>query len=93
MKCDTLEDVRTNIDIIDGKIVELLAQRGEYVAQVISFKNSVDEVINPKREEDVIAKVRSKAEALGANADMVESVYREIIASFTKIEIDELKDR
>ena len=38
MKCDSLEEVRENIDNIDDKIIKLIAQRSDYVKQVAYFK-------------------------------------------------------
>lgn len=36
--CGSLEEVREHIDAIDRQIVELLAERGGYVRQVMRFK-------------------------------------------------------
>lgn len=47
----------------------------------------------PDRVEQVIAKVRSKADEYGANADMVEALYREMISRFVNMEMDEFKKK
>ncbi|MCL2261300.1 MAG: chorismate mutase [Fibromonadales bacterium] len=51
--------------------------------------NSLEEVKAPSRVEAVIANVRTKANEYGANADMVEALYREMINRFIKMETDE----
>lgn len=91
MICATLEEVRSNIDRIDNEIIKLIAERSDYVKQASAFKKSEDGVKAPNRVEAVINKVRSKAEEYGANPDMVEKLYREMISSFINMEMDEFK--
>lgn len=93
MKCESLEEVRANIDRIDDEIIRLIAERGSYVVQASAFKKSEDGVKAPKRVEAVIQKVRSKASEYGADPDMVEALYREMISRFVNMEMKEfLKD-
>lgn len=89
MKCKNLEEVRENIDKIDSEIIKLIAERGDYVLQASSFKKDEEGVKAPKRVEEVISKVREKPEMYGANPDIVEAVYREMISKFINIEIKE----
>ena len=87
MQCDSLEEVRANIDRIDDEIIRLIAERGTYVAQAASFKKNEEGVRDASRVEAVIRKVRVKADSFGANPDMVEKLYRDMIASFVKMEM------
>ena len=89
MQCNSLEEVRENIDRIDDEIIKLIAERGNYVVQASAFKKDEDSVKAPKRVEAVIAKVREKAEKYGANPDMVEVLYRKMIQSFVEMEMKE----
>ena len=89
MICNTLDEVRANIDRIDSAIISLIAERGEYVAQAAAFKKSEDGVRDTSRVEKVIQKVRDKATTLGADPDMVEKIYRQMIASFIQKEMVE----
>lgn len=91
MKCESLEEVRENIDRIDNEIIKLIAERGTYVVQASSFKKDEEGVKDSKRVEAVIAKARNKAETYGANPDMVEAIYREMISRFINIEMEEFK--
>ena len=91
MKCETLEQVRENIDRIDNEIIKLIAERGTYVVQASSFKKSEDGVKDTGRVEKVIAKVRNKAEEYGADPDMIESLYREMISRFISMEMEEFR--
>jgi len=88
-KCHSLEEVRTNIDNIDHKIVDLITRRGEYVRQAATFKKSTDDVKAPKRVEQVIQKVREIADEAGGNPKIVEKIYRAMIAAFINAELSE----
>ena len=87
--CTTLEEVRNNIDRLDQQIVTLLAERGRYVSQAARFKKDTDGVKAPQRVEQVIAKVRGLSEAVGANPEVTEQVYRAMIAAFIQQELAE----
>ena len=87
--CKSLEEVRSNIDAIDQKIVSLIAQRGGLVMQAARFKKTTEDVKAPQRVEQVISKVRALAAELGANTDVTEAVYRAMIAAFINAELTE----
>lgn len=93
MLCKSLEEVRDNIDRIDDEIIKLIAERGTYVVQASTFKKNENSVKAPNRVEQVISKVRKKAEEYGANPDMIEALYREMISRFINLEMDEFKKK
>jgi isochorismate pyruvate lyase len=84
--CESLAQVREQIDRLDRDIVALLAERGRYVLAAARFKRSADEVRAPQRVEQVIVKVRQLADEHGAMPDVVERIYRELIHAFTDAE-------
>ncbi len=85
-ECGTLDEVRTSIDELDGRIVGLLAERRGYVLQAARFKKSPEEIRAPAREEAVVARVRALASEAGIEADVVEEVYRQLIGRFVELE-------
>ena len=87
--CKSLEEVRSNIDAIDHKIVSLIAERGGFVMQAARFKKTSDDVKAPQRVEQVISKVRALAQDSGANPDVTEAVYRSMISAFINAEMVE----
>ena len=89
VECSSLEEVRGHIDTLDREIVALLAARGHYVRQAARFKRTTDDVRAPQRVEQVIAKVRALAEQTGAAPDVIEAIYRTMIAAFTEQELQE----
>jgi len=87
--CQSLDEVRLEIDQIDHQLVTLLAQRGKYVQQAAAFKKTTDDVRAPARVEAVIERVKAKATETGANPAVVEAVYRAMIDAFINAELDE----
>lgn len=93
MQCKNLEEVRENIDRIDDEIIQLIAERGTYVIQASNFKKDEEGVKDTARVEKVIQKVRAKAQEYGANQDMVEALYREMISRFVNMEMKEFQEK
>ncbi len=93
MQCSSLDEVRSHIDDIDDQIIALIGERGQYVMQASAFKKDEEGVRDTNRVEQVIAKVRGKAECCGADPDMVEAIYREMISRFVNMEMSEFHDR
>ena len=89
VECNSIEEVRANIDRIDRRIVTLLAERGAYVKQAARFKKTSDDVKAPQRVEQVIAKVTTLSREVGANPVVTEQVYRAMIAGFIDAELAE----
>ncbi|MDD4965286.1 MAG: chorismate mutase [Gallionella sp.] len=89
VNCTSIEEVRTNIDRIDREIVALLAERGSFVKQAASFKKSTEDVKAPQRVEQVISKVITLSQELGANPSVTEHVYRAMISGFINAELTE----
>ena len=80
-----------NITRIDHEIIKLIAERGTYVIQASNFKKDEDGVKDTARMEKVIQKVRTQAQEYGANQDMVEAIYREMISRFVSMEMKEFQ--
>jgi len=91
-ECKSIEEVRENINRIDREIVELISQRSLYVNQAAKFKKTTEEVKAPSRVEEVISKVRGLAVEHDLDPDIVEKVYRTMIACFIDHELEIHKD-
>lgn len=85
--CKSIEEVRENINRIDRDIVELISQRGSYVRQAAKFKKTTEDVKAPSRVEEVILKVRGLAVENDLDPDIVEKIYRTMIACFIDYEL------
>ncbi|MGB0065038.1 MAG: chorismate mutase [Terracidiphilus sp.] len=91
--CESLDEVRQQIDRIDKGIVALIAERSAYVLRAASFKKSHADVPAPQRAEEVVRKAKGLAVESGANPAVVERVYREMIAAFIEAEMAEISAR
>ncbi len=89
IECESLENVRENIDRIDREIVKLISERSNYVRQAARFKKTTDDVKAPNRVEQVIANKRAYAKEIGMDPDMIEKIYRTIISCFIDQELKE----
>ncbi len=77
--CSSLDDVRQHIDRLDHDMVALIVERSYYVRQAARFKKTRAEVVVPERIEDIVTRVRHRANALEGDPDLVEEIYRAMI--------------
>lgn len=87
--CNSLDEVRANIDKIDQEIIALLAKRGGYVKQAARFKKAQTDVRAPQWVEQVIAKIKGLASEAVASPEVAEAVYRAMISAFIEAELSE----
>lgn len=90
-KCESLEQARVHIDEIDQALIEMIAVRQFYVDQATRFKRTAEDVQSPERVQQVINKVREKANQLNTDPDLVEKIYREMIQHFIQRELKEIR--
>ncbi len=91
-KCNTLEEVRVEIDALDDQIIEIIAARNEYISQVAKFKDTVDDVKAPERVDFILNKVRHKAGKLGVSPNMLSEIYKIMIDEMVETEIAEFRN-
>ena len=84
--CQTLAEVRDNIDRLDRQIIAAMAERGKYVAEAGRFKKDPSAVSAPARVEAIVARVREMASQDGLAPDVAEKSYRAMIAAFEDYE-------
>jgi isochorismate pyruvate lyase len=89
--CETMADVRRNIDALDDRIVALIAERSGYVAQAARIKQDAAHIFDHTRIEFIVERVRAQARAAGAPEDVLEATYRAMIAAFIEFERGEFK--
>ncbi|OSQ39611.1 chorismate mutase [Thalassospira mesophila] len=74
--CETMQDVRENVDRLDRVLVGLLAERLGYIEQAARIKQSRDAVRDEARIEDVIAKVKAQCKIDGLDDNIAERLWR-----------------
>ena len=91
-ECNSLEEVRTEVDKLDDQIVELIAARNAYIHQAVKFKQSVEEVKAEERIADVISHVRAQAISLDLSPNLVNDLYVRMTDEMVESEISEFKN-
>ncbi|MEL6380100.1 MAG: chorismate mutase [Pseudomonadota bacterium] len=77
--CETMDEVRVEIDRLDRVLVRLMAERQGYIEAAGRIKTEKSEVRLPWRIEDVVAKVLRSAEREGLSKRIAEPVWRTLI--------------
>ena len=84
--CQSIDEVRKNIDRIDHDIVRLMAERGRYVHEAARFKADPTHVEVPARAEAVVQKAKSLAQENGLSPQIAESTYRPMLRAYLDYE-------
>ena len=78
--CKSMDELRHQIDKLDVKIIELLANRSEFIDRATELKKSNGMPARiPERIETVVSNSRNAAEDLDLDADLVETIWRILI--------------
>ena len=78
----SLDDLRRRINEIDGRMIELVAERKHLSEEVARVKRSTGRATRDyQREREVIVAARDKAVALGVTPDVAEEILRILIRS------------
>ena len=86
--CNSIQDVRQQIDRIDGEIIKLIGERFGFVKAVVKYKKPTkDSIIAQERYDYVINKRRELAEQHGINPDVIEQMYRLLMNHFIEEEL------
>lgn len=78
-QCQSMPEVRAEVDRIDRVLVRLLAERQTYMEAAARIKQDRGIVRDKARIEDVVAKVLATAAHEGLSAAIAEPVWRELI--------------
>ncbi len=90
-KCQSMDEVRIEIDRIDQALVDLICERFAYVDRAWQLKNSPADARVPWRIQQVIDKVRARAAETGLPPELVEALWRQMIGWFIQYEEERLQ--
>jgi isochorismate pyruvate lyase len=80
--CASIEEIRYEIDVIDRELITALGRRFDYVKAIVKFKANREEVLAPERYNAVLQQRRVWAAEAGLDPDVIEQMYRNLIAYF-----------
>jgi len=77
---NTLDELRARLDVLDRKLLELVAERQSIGADIAAVKRATGQSTRDfRREREVLLKARRDAEALGLSPGLAESLLRSLI--------------
>ena len=59
-ECQSIDDVRQQIDLIDQELIRLFAKRQEYVKEVVKYKDKTEEAIIASERRSFVINQRSE---------------------------------
>jgi len=89
--CQSMDEVRVEIDRIDQQMVDLICERFAYVDRAWQLKNAPADATVPWRIQQVIDKVRARAEQNELPPELVEALWRQMIGWFIQYEEENLR--
>jgi chorismate mutase len=78
-ECNSIEEIRAEIDRLDRQIIDLFAERFQYVHAIVKFKQTADDIIAQSRYDEVIASRGQWAAEKGLSAEVFESIYCQLL--------------
>jgi isochorismate pyruvate lyase len=91
--CNSLQQVRREIDRIDREIMERIGQRARYVEVTARFKTGEMHVAAPRRQAAMLAEKRQWAGREGLDPAVIEDIYRRPIEYFIARQLGHWKER
>ena len=91
--CSNMEEVRAEIDRIDASLVDLIGERFTYVDRAWQLKQSPAEARVPWRIQQVIDRVRARAQEQGLPPELAEALWRQMIGWFIQYEEEKLRQQ
>ena len=85
-KLKNLKEVRKNIDNVDTCIVKLIAEREFYAREAVKFKTDRSQIIDRKRINAVLSRVKKLSKKYKINNLNVEKIWKLMIQNFIILE-------
>ena len=85
-KFKNLKEVRKNIDNVDTKLVKLIAEREFYAKQAVKFKNNRSEIIDNKRINSVLIRIKKLSKKYKVSTLTVQQIWKLMIKNFIILE-------
>ncbi|NOD35203.1 MULTISPECIES: chorismate mutase [unclassified Ruegeria] len=78
--CDTMQELRVQIDRLDRQLIEMLVNRASYIDRASQLKPGEGLPARiPDRVEEVVQRVRKSSDELGMDPELAEELWRILI--------------
>ena len=88
-----LNKARVEIDKIDEKLLPLIVKRSKMVNIALESKIKKSQIIDQKRIESILSKVKKAAKSKSADPNLIKSIWKSMIWNFIDYEKKEFKKR
>mgnify|MGYP006150569353 CR=1 FL=1 len=86
-----IKEIRKKLDIIDSDLLLIIKKRANLVDKVIKLKKNKKEIIDQKRINFILKKIRKRSIQLKIDPAITVSIWREMIKSFIRYEYKKFK--
>jgi chorismate mutase len=86
-----IKKIRDKLDKIDSKLLLIIKKRANLVAEIIKLKKTKKEIVDRKRINFILKKIKKKSINLKIDPDITVSIWKEMIKSFIRYEYKNLK--
>ncbi|MCS6808857.1 MAG: isochorismate lyase [Bacteroidota bacterium] len=90
-ECESITDIRAEIDRRDRQIVALLGERLRYARAASRFKTSEASVRAVERVRNLLEQRRAWAAEEGLDPEVIEKMYRDLLIFFIEEEMNDWK--
>ncbi len=85
-KFKNLSEVRKSIDNVDTRLVKLIGEREFYVKKALEFKINKKQIIDKKRINIVLKRIKKLSKKNNVNSLIVERIWKLMIKNFIILE-------
>tara|TARA_B100000780_G_scaffold132548_1_gene92957 strand:- start:4821 stop:5102 length:282 start_codon:yes stop_codon:yes gene_type:complete len=88
-----IEKIRKKLDKIDTELLIIIKKRTSLVDSVIKLKKNKKEIIDKKRINFILKKIKKKSIKLKIDPEITNSIWKKMINSFIKYEYKNFKKK
>jgi chorismate mutase len=86
-----IKKIRKKLDKLDSKLLLIIKGRTNLVNQVIKLKKRKNEIVDKKRINFILKKIKKKSIELKIDPEITQSIWKQMIRSFIKYEYKKFK--
>jgi chorismate mutase len=86
-----IKEIRKKLDKIDSILLQVIKKRTNLVNQVIKLKKNRKEIVDKKRINVILKRIREKSIKLKIDPSITLSIWKEMIKSFIRYEYKKIK--
>ena len=86
-----IKKIRKKLDKLDSKLLLIIKSRTNLVNQVIKLKKRKNEIVDKKRINFILKKIKKKSIELKIDPEITQSIWKQMIKSFIKYEYKKFK--